>query len=40
MFKDYIMYFPRTQTAVYTKYPHGDVLLYKFATIGSDVILS
>jgi hypothetical protein len=34
------MHFPRTQADDYTKYPHRDVMLYKFTAIGSDVILS
>jgi len=34
------MYFPRTQADDYTKYPHRNVMLYKFNAIGSDDILS
>jgi len=34
------MNFPRMQADDYTKYPHRDVMLYKFKAIGSDDILS
>ena len=34
------MCFPRKQADDYTKYPHRDVMLHKFNTIGSDDILS